>query len=99
MQAHAQTKMAIYAKYLEPAELEFVKANYAKHSAAWPELVMAMRGQMEQASPPDDPAVQALSRRWMVLFQSFAGDAPAMQAKINLAHQQEPELLSGTLMD
>lgn len=99
MQAHAQTKVAIYAKYLAPEELEFVKANYARHSAEWPELVMAVRQHMEQETPPDQPEVLSLAKRWLELFRSFASDDPAMQAKICLAQEQEPELLSGTLMD
>ncbi len=99
MQAHAQTKVAIYAKYLNADELEYLQANYTKHNAEWPELVTAVREHMVRGTDPQDADVQQLTKRWLELFRSFAGDNPETQAKIALAQTKEPELLSGTLMN
>lgn len=52
--------------------------------------------QMENKVPPEDPVSQALAREWQQLIRDSIGDSPDLQARIDLAHDNEPELLKGT---
>lgn len=99
LQANAETKLRIYARYLSPEEFAFMREHYGKHTYEWPELIGALREHLEQGSAPDDPAVRQLALRWLTLFRSYAGDDPETHAKIRLAHEKEPELMAGSLID
>lgn len=47
---------------------------------------------------PGDPASQALARESMARFCEFARTDPATHAKIRLANQTEPGLMTGTFI-
>lgn len=97
--AFAETKLAIYEKYLSPDEFRFMRENYGKRSSEWPPLIASIRQHMEDGTPPNDPRTQQLALKWMELFRSYAGDSPETQAKIRTAHEAEPDLLDGTFID
>lgn len=99
LQANAESKLRIYAKYLSPEEFAFMREHYGQHTYEWPELIGALRDHMEQGSAPDAPEVQQLALRWLSFFRSYAGDNPETHAKIRLAHEKEPELMAGSLID
>lgn len=96
--ASAQTRMAIYAKYLTPEETAFMRANFVKSQGEWPALIADVRTCMA-AHPPASPEALALARRWMALFRTYAGDNPETHAKFRLAHEREPALMEGSLVD
>lgn len=98
-EAFAQTKFAIYAKYLDEDEFRFLQANYLTYTYEWPVLIGELRDHLEKGTPPQSPDVQALVQRWMTYFRSYAGDNPATHAKIRAAHMNEPEMMAGTLVD
>ncbi|HEY0721520.1 MAG TPA: MerR family transcriptional regulator [Gammaproteobacteria bacterium] len=98
-QAFAETKLAIYQKYLSPNEFQFMRDNYGKRTTEWPPLIGAFRQHLEEGTAPDDPRVRQLAAQWMELFRSYAGDDPQTHAKIRAAHQAEPQLLEGTFID
>lgn len=93
------SKLAIYQRYLSPAEFEFLRENYGKRSGEWPPLMAEIRQHMEDGTPPEDPRILQLARRWLELFRSYAGDDPQTQAKIRTACEVVPELKEGTFMD
>ncbi|WP_338861657.1 MerR family transcriptional regulator (plasmid) [Mycetohabitans rhizoxinica] len=99
LQASWETKMALYEKYLLPDEVRYMRAHYSKRAHEWPELIGALRTQIEQGAEPSAPAVRRLAQRWLELFRSYAGDDPATQARFRLAHEQEPELLEDAWAD
>jgi hypothetical protein len=76
-----------------------MRAHYSKRAHEWPELIGALRTQIEQGAEPSAPAVRCLAQRWLELFRSYAGDDPATQARFRLAHEQEPELLEDAWAD
>jgi methyltransferase (TIGR00027 family) len=83
-----------FRKYLSPAELDIVCERYQRHSSAWPPLIADVRRQMKKDAAPDDPAMQALARRWESLFrQSFLGNDLSLAEKIRSAIKNERELL------
>jgi hypothetical protein len=95
MAAANERKLAIYAKYLSPEELDYLRANFGKRANEWPGLIGEVRAQMEQGTPPDAPAMRQLALRWIDLFQSYAGTNPQTHAKMRQAMEREPALLSG----
>ena len=97
--AFAETKLAIYERYLSPDEFKFMRENYNRRGSEWPALIGAIRQHLEDGTAPDDPRMRNLAMQWMELFRSYAGDSPQTQAKIRAAHEAEPELLAGTYID
>jgi MerR family transcriptional regulator, thiopeptide resistance regulator len=98
-EAFAETKYAIYQKYLSPEEFRFLRENYLKRTHEFPELIAAIRQHMEDGTAPDDPQIRPLALHWLELFRSYAGDNPETHAKIREANAKEPELLQGSLVD
>ncbi len=98
-QAFAETKFAIYEKYLSPEEFSFLRENYLKRTHEFPELIAQVRQHLEDGTPPDDPRMRELARLWLEIFRSYAGDNPETQAKIREANAKEPELLIGSWID
>ena len=92
-------RMAIYARYLEPHELAFMRKHYPTHMNDWPVLVAALRKEIAMGTAPEAPAVQALAKRWMELFCSYAGDDPQTHLRFRKAHDNEPELMAGSFVD
>jgi len=95
-----EARTALLAKYLSPGELELVSSRQAAHAGDWPPLIAGLQQQLKQGAAPDDPAVQALARRWELLTRdSYWGDDPELEGKIRLAFKNEPELLVSIGMD
>jgi DNA-binding transcriptional MerR regulator len=97
--ALAEQRLALYAKYLTPAELAHMREHYPREARGWPELIAQVRACMDDGTPPADPRATVLAARWLAMFRAFAGDDPATQARIREAHEKEPELLHGTWVD
>lgn len=98
-EALAETKYAIYQKYLSPDEMRFVRENYLKSTNQFPALIGEVRQHLEDGTAPDDPRMCQLARRWLEVSRSYIGDNPETQAKIRIALDQEPELLEGSGID
>lgn len=98
-QAVMEGRMAIYARYLEPHELAYMREHYPTHMDDWPVLVAALRKEIAMGTAPEAPKVQALAKRWMELFRSYAGDDPQTHLRFRKAHDNEPELMAGSFVD
>lgn len=92
MEAANETKLTIYAKYLSPRELQFMRENFGKRANEWPALIAEVRQHLANGTPPHAPAMQQLARHWVDLFRAYAGDDPQTQAKMRVAMEREPEL-------
>lgn len=62
-------------------------------------MIAALLKARDAGTPPGDPQVQQLARRWMELFSAYAGHYPATHARIREAYAKEPDLRSGTAVD
>ncbi len=98
MEAANETKLAIYAKYLSPQELQYMRENFSKRANEWPTLIAQVRQHLAKGTPPHAPEMQLLARHWVELFRSYAGDDPQTQAKIRLAMEREPALSASPWM-
>lgn len=96
--AFAETKLAIWQRYLSDEEMAFTRAHYFERMLEWPPLVMKLHQAYREAVDPASAQGQTLAANWLELFQSYAGTDPATQQKFRLAMQQEPHLMKGTWM-
>ena len=97
-EAFAESKLAIWARYLDEEEMAFTRQHYFDRLQEWPALVAKLhQAQRDNLSPASDDA-QKLAEKWLVLFQSYAGTNPQTQQKFRLAMQQEPHMMKGTWM-
>lgn len=98
-QAIVEARLAIYARYLEQHELAFMRKHYREQMYAWPPLIAELRRAMAAGISPSSAEAQALARRWMAMFRTYAGDDPATHARIRAANMKEPDLMNGTWVD
>lgn len=96
--AFAESKLAIWQRYLSEEEMAFTRAHYFDRMVEWPPLVMKLHKACRESLEPASSRGQALAEDWFELFQSYAGTDPATQQKFRLAMQQEPHLMKGTWM-
>ncbi|MEF3090601.1 MerR family transcriptional regulator [Raoultella scottii] len=96
--AFAQSKLAIWARYLNADELAFTREHYFDRLMEWPGLVSALHQACAEQTDPASEAGQNLARQWLALFQSYAGTSPQTQQKFRHAMEREPHLMKGTWM-
>jgi len=96
--AFGHGKLDIYRRYLNEEEFAFTSSHYFDRMQEWPPLVAEVRKANTQGVKADSEQAQQLARRWLELFQSFAGTSPLTQQKFRAAMAQEPELAKGTWM-
>lgn len=93
-------RLALYARFLSPEDVERVRLNRERHGADWPPLIAAMRARMQAGASPHDPDVRALAQRWQALFDaSMSGGDEGLRARLREAYAREPALLKGTGLD
>lgn len=99
-EAFVHARLALFEKYLEPAELDEVRRRQMAHAGEWPQLIAEMRMQRESGTSVSDPAVQSLALRWQELFRaSYCGDNQELENKIRTAYLNEPNLMIGSGTD
>ncbi|WP_435106231.1 MerR family transcriptional regulator [Arhodomonas sp. AD133] len=99
LEAFAETKLAIFQRYLTSEEYAFVRERYAAQMKRWPSLLAELREEMEQGAEPDSAEVLRLAQRWLDLFRAYAGDDPETHRKLRAAMENEPELSEGSWLD
>lgn len=70
------------------------EAGMQEAQQAWPKLIAEVRAAMEAGTPPTDPRVVELGKRWHALVTAFTGGNPSITRKLNAAYQQKPEALA-----
>lgn len=74
-----------FAQYFTPeqvAELQARRADGEATAAAWPELIAAVRAEMDAGTDPADPRVRALATRWAELLESFHRGDPELREQL-----------------
>lgn len=99
LRAFAETKLAVYQRYLDPDAMRFMRRHYLESMRQWPGLIAELRQARRDGLAADAEPVQQLARRWLALFRTYAGDDPQTQQKIREANQREPSLMQGTWVD
>ncbi len=96
MTAFAESRLALYERYLSADEMTFMRGHYAQRMQAWPALLADLRQAMDDGMAADSPQARQLAGRWLELLRGYAGDDPETHRKIRLAHEREPTLNEGT---
>lgn len=97
-QAAAHYRLGLYARHLEPAQLEAMRERYLRHpNGVWVALCRDLGALMEGGVAPGDPAVSALCLRWRQLFEECYGSDPDVQARILRAQVEDPQLALGSV--
>lgn len=81
------------AELLQRAE-KLGEAGMQEAQQAWPKLIAEVRAAMEAGTPPTDPKVVDMGRRWHALVQAFTGGNPDINRKLRDAYQQQPQALA-----
>jgi DNA-binding transcriptional MerR regulator len=90
--------MNMVEKYYTTEQLEQLKARAAQvgeerirkaETEDWPNLMAAVRAEMDKGSDPASAPVQALAQRWMALVHAFTGGDPGIEKSLRTMYQQE----------
>jgi hypothetical protein len=90
--------MNMIEKYYTPEQLEHLKARAEQvgeerirkaEAEDWPNLIAAVRAEMDKGSDPASAPVQALAQRWMALVHEFTGGDPGIEKSLRTMYQQE----------
>jgi DNA-binding transcriptional MerR regulator len=89
--------MTMFEKYYTPDQLEQLKARkeqvgegrIGQVQAEWPGLIEEIQAAMGAGTPPTDPKVQELARRWMGLVKEFTGGDPGIAKSLTNMYQHE----------
>jgi DNA-binding transcriptional MerR regulator len=85
-------------KYYAPEQLEQLKARAAQvgeerirkaETEDWPNLIAAVRAEMDKGSDPASVPVQALVQRWTALVHAFTAGDPGIEKSLRTMYQQE----------
>jgi DNA-binding transcriptional MerR regulator len=102
-EAIIHARMALFAKHLPPQEVELIRQRQlarTTHLDDWPQLVLAMRQQMESGAGLDAAEVRALVDRWQQLFRDcYCGADDTLGARVRAAIAHEPDLNIGVGVD
>lgn len=96
--AFAESKLAIYQRYLNPQEYAYTRAHYFDRMMEWPPLVAKLHAAQAKGITPGSEEGKGLAANWLELFTSFAGNNPQTHQKFREAMSKEPALSVGTWM-
>ena len=96
--AFAESKLAIYQRYLSSDEYRYTRAHYFDRMMEWPPLVAKLHAARAKGVDPASEEAKALAAQWLALFTSFAGENPQTHQKFREAMSREPALTVGTWM-
>ncbi len=99
LEAIAESKLAVFARYLSAEEFAFMRQHYVREMKGWPQLLIDLRSAIDAGAEPDGEHGQRLAGRWLAMLQGYAGSDPDTHGKIRQAMQQEPSLAEGTWLD
>ena len=58
----------------------------------WKDLIAAVRAEMQNGTPHDDPRVQALARQWNALIEEFTGGNPEIRESLRRMYRDNPNV-------
>lgn len=57
----------------------------------WPQLMAAVKAEMDKGTDPADPVMQKHAKRWKELVSMFSGGNPAIEAKLKKRYEENPD--------
>lgn len=96
--ANGEARLSIYAKYMRPHEIDIMRKHFQRRAHEWPQLINAVREQMQADPSPLSPAAREWARQWFELFTDMVGSEPDARLRFRQAMENEPALQAGRLM-
>lgn len=96
LEAFAESKLNVFARYLSEQEFAFMKQHYAREMKNWPQLLIELEKALHAGIAPDSEPAKRLAQQWLSMLQGYAGKNPVTHEKIRKAMQNEPTLAEGT---
>ena len=90
-----ERRFRLYAKYLDEAAMQSMRAKFAAYRTQWMDLAAETSAQMARDPSPYSPEAQPLFLRWIEVSRAVWGPDPAVQEQVRLAHVNEPDILVG----
>jgi DNA-binding transcriptional MerR regulator len=92
--------ITMFEKYYTPDQLQELEARrqqvgeerIREVEGEWPELMAAVRSEMDRGTDPGDERVQRLAQRWTGLVREFTGGNPGIEKSLRTLYQQEPRV-------
>lgn len=81
-------------KYLRQRAEQYGSTNMQSYSQQWAKLAADVRTAMDAGTPPTDPAVVEMARRWYALVQAFTGGDANLARKMKEAYEREPQVMA-----
>ena len=78
---------------------QIAEAGMQQAQQEWPRLIAEVRAAIDAGTPPDDPAVLDMGRRWHALVNAFTDGDPGIARKLKDAYAKEPQVLAAQGMD
>lgn len=90
-------EITMVGQYYTPEQLEQIAARKEQVGQErieevqneWPRLFAAVQAEMDAGTPPADPKVQELARRWFALVSEFTGGDPGLFKSLRTMYQTE----------
>lgn len=103
----AITEITMFEKYYTPEQLKQLEERAAvvgetrirEVEREWPELIAAVRAEMEKGTDPESETMQALARRWMGLVREFSGGDPGLERSLANLYRGEPGAAERNALD
>jgi DNA-binding transcriptional MerR regulator len=89
--------MNMFEKYYTPEQMEYLRKRreevgderIQEVQAEWPKLISEVKAEKDKGTPPSDPRMQELARRWKGLVEEFTGGDPGVAQSLNRMYQDE----------
>jgi MerR family transcriptional regulator, thiopeptide resistance regulator len=85
-------------EYLKKRREMFSEETIQSVEKEWPELIAKVQAEMDKGTPPTDPTVLALAKRWHELVQMFTGGNKEIFQSLQKQYQH-PEVATQTCGD
>jgi DNA-binding transcriptional MerR regulator len=97
----------MFEKYYTQEQLDFLKKRaeelgpekIREAESEWPNLIAAVRAEMDNGTDPKDPRVQALAARWNELIAQFTGGDPGIARSLGNFYRGEPQFAAQQSLD
>lgn len=73
LEAFAESKLNVFARYLSEQEFAFMKQNYAREMKNWPQLLIGLEKAIHAGIEPDSEQAKCLAQQWLSMLQGYAG--------------------------